>query len=394
MVSAGDGGFSQQKSIPKDLRETVKRAISMGWTAKKTSSGGHTMHSPRGTARFYVPITAKDPSTLARTFDVLISKTYIAENPGLNESDPETMAFVVEGIAKKGGSVNVGMAPTIVCALCKPRVEFIDYEGFAAHQTAAHPPQHQVTASEGVQEQSEESGAAPDEGQESTASAMMHDMEEAMEETFEPWRAIKERPGDGTVLTYASSAVLTVNVGGKFVTHKCPLCEYRNDNPRSVVGHYGQHIARGEAKQMVDFDFRVEPEENYPKIVTKGRWVQSRDEAEAAMYAAVHARLRKRTDSDSVYARALTERLAEAGWMLCRGDEASPEAETLDAIRAMLGMGKADEEALTRIQAELSEMKVALEKKDEALALSEEERNRLKGFVDTLAGFARDEASK
>lgn len=395
MANARDGGFSQQRSIPKELRTTVRRAISMGWTAKKTSSGGHTMYSPKKTERFYVPITAKDPHSLARTFDTLISKAFIAEEPALLDASPSLTTRVVETLAEKGGSINLGPSPTIVCALCRPRVEFLDYEGFAAHRVAQHGPQHDLDPGEGASEEVDpESTEVPDEQSESSASAMMHDMEEAMEETFEPWRAIKERPGDGTVLTYASSAVLVVKVNGKVVTHKCPMCPYRNDNPRSVIGHYGQHITRGEAKQVVDFDFRTEPEENYPKSITKSRWVQTRDEAEAAMYAAVHARVRRRGDTDSVYARALMERLTDAGWMLCHMDSTSPESETLDAIRALLGTSKDVEEALEEAKAELAEAIEALSKKNEELESVAKDRNDLKGFVATLAGIARDELEK
>lgn len=217
-----------------------------------------------------------------------------------------------------------------------------------------------------------------------------------MQETFRPWRAIKERNEvEGTVLTYASSAVLEVVVNGVVITHKCPVCEYRHSNPKSVVSHHAHHVSAGEAKPKVETDHRTEPADKYPLVITKGPYVHARDEQEEAMYQAIHGRHQGRTEADSVYARALVERLNARGWVVSRaGVVGNPEdTDMIDKIRAILGWGDSLGKA-SDLQMELDQAQEALAQKDAELATALSELAKKVGFIETLAGLAGQEVKQ
>lgn len=419
----GDSGFSQQKSIPKELRDVVKRALDLGWTHKKNASGGHTLFSPGGAERFYVPITAKDPSTLARTFSRQIDKAFLVENGGPeNGLSGEDLAHVIDDIHDRGGKINLGPSPTVECTLCRPAIEFSGWGAYAVHVNDLHPVESDVEAPpEGVQE-----GAGvivPDpvveapvevvlprprpgfhtavkaiaEARENTASVKMHDMEAAMQETFRPWRAIKERNEiEGTVLTYASSVVLEVVVDDKVVTHKCAVCPYRNNNPKSVVSHHSRHVSTGEAKPAVESDYRTEPAEKYPLVISKGPYVHARDEQEEAMYAAVHGRHQTKTEADSTYARALVERLNAKGYAIRKKGEVgnSTDTDLLNQVRDLLGVNAADAAALAEAQMLKGLAETALAEKDAELSAVKSELTKKVGFIETLAGLAGQEVKQ
>lgn len=223
-----------------------------------------------------------------------------------------------------------------------------------------------------------------------------------MQGTLRPWRAIKERNHDGTVLTYESSAVLEIVVvedGVEKVTgYKCPVCPYNNDKPKGVVSHHANHVAKGEAPSTVESNYKTEPGEKYPQTVTKGPWVQARDEMDAVIYKAVHARHQGRSEADSLYARALADLIRADGYVVCPAD-AEPEGTSkatalLDQIKALLGVDETSAAQLTEVKAALESKVQELAEKDAALEEATTELGNARGFIKTLASLAGEEVAK
>lgn len=133
------GSLNPQASyVPAGLRKAVSEALRLGWTAKKSGQGGWRIHSPKGTQRFYIPITAKDPDALATVLRSKMSKAYLTEKSAFHPSLPEGIVNAVmpavEATLAEGVSIQPGTSPTSVCPDCE--VEFLTWEAFAAHQKA------------------------------------------------------------------------------------------------------------------------------------------------------------------------------------------------------------------------------------------------------------------
>lgn len=139
------GSFDPQASyVPAGLRKAVKEALSQGWTAKKSGSGGWFLHSPKRSQKFYVPITAKDPDALASKLRSMINKAYLAERSAFENRGPDDEDY--EQIVKKtshagervieytGAAIQTGPSPTLTCPDCDG--EWLEIEGFMAHQKA------------------------------------------------------------------------------------------------------------------------------------------------------------------------------------------------------------------------------------------------------------------
>lgn len=135
------GSLDPQASyVPAGLRKAVKEALDLGWTAKKSGSGGWFIRSPKGTQKFYIPITAKDPDALARKLRSLINKAYIAESGGVTPDFSAAGAaddlIKIQGIVtdRTGAVIRQGPDPTLSCPDCDG--EWLEIEGFLAHQKA------------------------------------------------------------------------------------------------------------------------------------------------------------------------------------------------------------------------------------------------------------------
>jgi len=160
------GSFDPQASyVPGGLRKAAKEAISQGWTAKKSGSGGWVIRSPKGTQRFYIPITAKDPDALATKLRALISKAYLSEGSSFEAragggSAPKDVVdrlsdMATSVIEKTGAGIRPGTSPTLTCPDCDG--EWLEIEGLMAHQEACQERVRERLAAEQVE-------AVPEEG--------------------------------------------------------------------------------------------------------------------------------------------------------------------------------------------------------------------------------------
>lgn len=135
--------FNPQASyVPAGLRKPAAEAIAMGWTAKKSGGrGGWFIQSPKGTEKFYVPITANDPDTLAKKLRAKMSKAYLAEQSAFEPNGPRKMTYAVEELARAsaeviedGATITPGPVPQIGCKDCD--ASFTGWDAFAQHQEA------------------------------------------------------------------------------------------------------------------------------------------------------------------------------------------------------------------------------------------------------------------
>lgn len=155
------GSFDPQASyVPAGLRKAAKEALQQGWTAKKSGREGWFIRSPKGTQKFYLPITAKDADALARKLRSLINKAYLAEDsafePGINTMPGavEQVHRIQERVLAAGPSIRQGPSPYLTCPDCDG--EWLEIEGFMAHQEACQDNVRARLAAEQEQAVSEE----------------------------------------------------------------------------------------------------------------------------------------------------------------------------------------------------------------------------------------------
>jgi hypothetical protein len=170
------GSFNPQASyVPAGLRKAAKEALQQGWTAKKSGREGWFIRSPKGTQKFYLPITAKDPDALARKLRSLINKAYLAESGGLGPKFSDVpgavdrLTFMQDKVMEStGGVIRQGPDPTLTCPDCDG--EWVEIEGLMAHQEACQERVRAALAAEQAEEVPEEGGvvAEPSEGRTET----------------------------------------------------------------------------------------------------------------------------------------------------------------------------------------------------------------------------------
>lgn len=124
--------------IPAQLKKPVREALDAGWKPGKDriKAGGWFLYSPKGTEKFYIPITCKDPDTVAKKLRALISKAYLSEPNAFEPSMPPEAAALVQGWADEaitaGAVIIPGPIPHIRCPVCD--LEYEGWEAFANHQ--------------------------------------------------------------------------------------------------------------------------------------------------------------------------------------------------------------------------------------------------------------------
>lgn len=133
------GSFDPQASyVPAGLRKAAKEALNQGWTAKRSGRAGWFLRSRKGTEKFYVPITAKDPDALARELRSRINKAYLAEDsafePGISDmpGQVDKIHRIQDRVLAAGPSIQQGPSPYLTCPDCDG--EWLEIEGFMAHQ--------------------------------------------------------------------------------------------------------------------------------------------------------------------------------------------------------------------------------------------------------------------
>lgn len=206
------GSLDPQASyVPSGLRKAVKEALEQGWTAKKSGSGGWFIRSPKGSQKFYIPITAKDPDALATVLRSKINKAYLRESGGIGP-DYKSVPGAVERISKlqdvvigTGTIINQGPDPTLSCPDCDG--EWTEIEGFIAHQEACQKRVREALAAEQEQAVPEEGDdvVEPSEGRtedvpEQTQSGTIAHEEETLTDTQEVQKP-KQKRGSWTLTT-------------------------------------------------------------------------------------------------------------------------------------------------------------------------------------------------
>lgn len=133
------GSFDPSASyVPAGLRKAAKEAINLGWTAKKSGREGWFLRSPKGSEKFYVPITCKDPDALSRELRKRINNAYVNERsafkPDLPPEAAQAMLALADSAIAKGAVIVPGPDPHITCPVCDE--EYEGWEAFANHQDA------------------------------------------------------------------------------------------------------------------------------------------------------------------------------------------------------------------------------------------------------------------
>lgn len=200
------GSFDPQASyVPAGLRKAAKEAVSQGWTAKKSGREGWFLRSPKGTQKFYVPITCKDPDALARKLRSLINKAYLAEDsafePGISSMPGAVNRIhrIQDEVLDGGPSIQQGPSPYLVCPDCDG--EWLDTYGFAAHQEACQKRMRERLAAEQQQEVPEEGDGVVEPAEERTedvpeqtqSGTIAHEEETLTDTEQEPVRKVKRR---------------------------------------------------------------------------------------------------------------------------------------------------------------------------------------------------------
>lgn len=133
------GSFDPSASyVPAGLRKAAKEATNLGWTAKKSGREGWFLRSPKGSEKFYIPATCKDPDTLSRKLRSKMNNAYVNERsafkPDLPPEAAEAMLALAESAMAKGAVIVPGPDPHITCPMCDD--EYDGWEAFANHQEA------------------------------------------------------------------------------------------------------------------------------------------------------------------------------------------------------------------------------------------------------------------
>jgi Zinc finger, C2H2 type len=403
-------------AINKDLRDLVLTAVrDFGWTAQQNRrNGSWTIYSKDRDERFKIPTTSGDSGFLVQELRTRIKRATAAEVERTKE------ALIAGGASNVDTNISmIDLSPT--CGDCG--MQFTTWDGFAAHQEQEHPA---PPSPESLQERDEtpDGVMVPDEvvepvtapvvdvqiegerSPEYPGSTTMSGMEEDMQETLRPWRAMKQRFGNGQVETYESGAVWEVVVGDEVTAYQCRHCPWRADRPRSVVSHYAVlHIAKGEVPPTNrDTNLRTEDGANYIKTVTHRKWIVPSDEMTKVVYDFLLANPKRGNETNSVYAKRFTDAMVAEGYVLRPADEVTEvddlveatEAQMiLDEIRALVGT---DPQVTAELQAQVSTAQAAaaeaLAEVGEMQAALEEAKTKVQeysGFIRTIASFAKDE---
>lgn len=125
--------------VPAGLKKPVKEALAMGWKPgeKRVTKGGWYIYSPKGTQKFYVPITCKDADELAKKLRSLMSKAFLSEKSAFAKHYPpkDEVSELMRGVhvlQDAGATVIPGTVPLIRCNDCD--TEFPGWEQYASHQ--------------------------------------------------------------------------------------------------------------------------------------------------------------------------------------------------------------------------------------------------------------------
>lgn len=296
------GSFDPQASyVPAGLRKATKEALSQGWTAKKSGSGGWFIRSPKGTQKFYIPITAKDPDALATKLRALINKAYLSERTsfearnGGGTAEKEFIDKIVDAgtfvIERTGAAIQTGPSPTLPCPDCDG--EFLEIEGFMAHQPSC---QERVRARLAAEQ----------------ARAVSEEGDDVVEPATERTEDVPEQPQSGT------------------------------------IAHEEETLA--------------DTEEVQASKRTRRSWtLTTNDPLHRALYVAIHANPRRANETESKWSRRLADYFVEENLLdevlpeLGPGDELTA-ARVLAQIRALVGADEAE-----ALKAQVDELKTANE---------------------------------
>ena len=296
----------QARYVPAGLRKAVDEALRLGWTAKKSGSGGWTIRSPKGTQSFYIPITAKDPDALATKLRSKMSKAYLTEKSAFEPMLPKEVVDLVmpavEATLAEGVSIQPGTAPTSVCPDCD--VEFLTWEAFAAHQKGC---QERVAAEREAVEEKILSLHSEGNAFKDIASAVNLPLDEV--------------EGIIAALTEGDEQVEVPEEGDDVVA---PSTGRTEDVPEETQSGTIAH----EEETLADTNGGQVPTRTRAK---RGAWtLTTNDPLHRALYVAIRTNPRRTNETDSKWARRLADYFVEESLL----EEVLPEFEPTDEVSA------------------------------------------------------------
>lgn len=337
------------RGIPKDLRDAVKGAARLGWTGRKTGTGGLILYSPDGVSTVNIPITLNRVNT-ARA----IARDILRHTP--DDIKVSVAAAVVDnndrgGIEAMGHMVldaSGAFGPTVAAGI-GPEVDETE-TAYVAPGDVPHEPAVSIIS-------------------------------------VEPWMARVSSNGT-TADLYPSPAVLERTWSDGSVDYKCTHCDYVAEKPRSVSSHYAGHTKAGSTPKSTQeatvFDAKID---GYRTV----RVAHLAKEIEDALIAVDH-------DPDAAIkdvARAIAthiieDRLAKGREKVEEDSEPSSPEDVLARIKRLVLRDEQDH--LHRAEAEAENLRRQIVEVEAERDTAKAAVTRYKETLATLAGLAREEA--
>jgi hypothetical protein len=327
--------------IPAGLRKPVKEALESGWTPgpDRLKRGGWFIYSPKRSEKFYIPITCKDPDTVAKKLRALISKAYLSEKNAF-EPDLARVPGAIDHLVRlsdeavlDGAVIIPGPTPIIRCPDCDD--EFTGWEAFAVHQG---PCQENVAAALEAKQEKQ----VPEEGGDAAV----------------PSEGVTESVADSTEPVHSG------RIGTKEET---PLATEKNAASPQPTHN---------------------PETGRKRGYTWTRVNGKEDPLHEVLYEAVRYTRRFKNETDSKYTLRLAQYIETEG-LLDRLVFADPDMQAtalLEQIRELLGEGVTPGPS----EEEIEQFKKDIEKKDEEIAALTKKVDEMSEFFSTMSEMGKE----
>lgn len=351
------------RGIPKDLRDAVKGAARLGWTGRKTGTGGLILYSPDGVSTVNIPITLNRVNT-ARA----IARDILRHTP--DDIKVSVAAAVVDnndrgGIEAMGHMVldaSGAFGPTVAAGI-GPEVDETE-TAYVTPEDVPHEPEHFG------------GGGAP-----------------VTVVSVEPWMARVSSNGAKADL-YPSQAVIQRNWSDGSIDYLCAYkeCkpEFTSTNPRSVSSHYAGHTRAGDTNRTVQeatvFDAKID---GYRTV----RIAHLAKEVLAALTAesdSINDSLPMDDLARRIAEHIIKDRLAKGREKVEEDSEPSTPEDVLARIKRLVMRDEQDH--LHRAEAEAENLRRQIVEVEAERDTAKAAVTRYKETLATLAGLAREEA--
>lgn len=379
--------------IPAQLKKPVREALDAGWKPGKDriKAGGWFLYSPKGTEKFYVPITCKDPDTVAKKLRALISKAYLSEPSAFEPNMPPEAAVQLQGWSEAaitaGAVIIPGPIPHIRCPVCD--LEYEGWEAFANHQD----------------ECAKAAKAAAEKASTEKERARVIDLR-TEGKTYSEIAEVVSLPRHEVAAIVASlngdlpakQPKAVPKEGGSAVRPSEGVPQSATDSTESV--HSGT-ISTKEETPLATESTTPTPKpgpKQAPKPEAKPRkggysWTQVNGRGNPLheiMYESVRMNRRFNGETDSKYAKRLADYIEGEG-LLGKLPDADPDVQAafvLGQIRELLGVGEvqaSEEDAET-----IKQLEVSVAEKDVEIAALNKKVGDLRGVLSTLSDLAKE----